>query len=124
MTDDRSVNPPSPGRLQRSPHGAQHTPKDLKVRIKEQRLFVEWSDGCRQEFALDDLRRQCPCATCRSDRDEAKANPLRILKFDPAGVRVTSAELVGNYAIRFRWSDGHDTGIFDFHLLRELGEDS
>jgi DUF971 family protein len=30
------------------------------------------------------------------------------------------AELVGNYAIRFRWSDGHDTGIFDFRFLRSL----
>jgi len=124
MTDDRSVTPPNPGQFQRGPHGTQNTPKDLKVQIKEQRLLIEWTDGCKHEFALDDLRRQCPCATCRSERDDANANPLRILKFDPAGVRVTSAELIGNYAIKFRWSDGHDTGIFDFRLLRELGGDS
>ena len=42
----------------------------------------------------------------------------------PGGVRVTGAELVGNYAIKFRWSDGHDTGIFEFRLLRALGNAS
>ena len=46
---------------------------------------------------------------------------LVILKKDPSvEVRVTKAKLVGNYAIQFTWSDGHDTGIFDFRLLRSL----
>jgi DUF971 family protein len=35
---------------------------------------------------------------------------------------IASAELVGNYAVRVRWADGHDTGIYDFALLRALGE--
>ena len=32
------------------------------------------------------------------------------------------AKLVGNYAIQFTWSDGHNTGIFDFRFLRSLSE--
>ena len=95
-------------------------PSDLKVKLAEQRLFVEWKDGKRSEYSLDALRKQCPCATCRTERQNQKDNPLKILKFNPAGVRVVSAQLVGNYAIQFTWSDGHNTGIFDYRLLRSL----
>lgn len=40
---------------------------------------------------------------------------------DLSGVRVLTARLVGAYAIQFDWSDGHNTGIFDFRFLRSLG---
>ena len=96
------------------------TPKDLKVQIKEQRLIVEWMDGTRSGYSLDELRRQCPCATCRTEREKQADNPLTILKSDPTGVHVTRAQLVGRYAIQFFWSDGHNTGIFDFRYLRSL----
>jgi len=104
----------------RGPHDAAATPKDLKVKIAEQRLFIEWQDGARSEFALGELRGVCPCATCRTDREQQSANPLRILKSNPAGLKVTNARLVGRYAIQFDWSDGHNTGIFDFRFLRSL----
>lgn len=96
------------------------TPKDLKVRIKEQRLIVEWKDGSQSDYSLDELRRYCPCATCRTEREKREDNPLVILKSDPTGVRVTHAQFVGTYAIQFFWSDGHNTGIFDFRYLRSL----
>ncbi len=97
------------------------TPVDLKVQLAEQRLIIAWKDGERSEFLLAELRRVCPCATCRSKREKETDNPLRVLKADPTGVRVTAARLVGNYAVQFTWSDGHDTGIFDFRMLRSLG---
>lgn len=96
------------------------TPKDLKVKIKEQRLVVDWQDGVRSEYSLGELRRQCPCATCRSDRGKQGDNPLQILRADPSGIQVSHAQLVGTYAIQFFWSDGHNTGIFDFRYLRSL----
>ena len=58
-------------------------PKDLKVKIKEQRLLVEWADGSRSNVTFGELRRRCPCATCRTDREKQDENPLRILKADP-----------------------------------------
>jgi len=97
-------------------------PRDLKVKIAEQKLLIEWKDGLQSEFSLAELRRRCPCATCKTEREQQDDNPLRVLKSDPAGVRVTNAELVGNYAIQFFWSDGHSTGIFDFRFLRALAE--
>jgi DUF971 family protein len=105
---------------ERVPYDASTTPKDLKVKMKEQQLVVDWNDGTRSEFPLALLRRRCPCASCRTEREQQDANPLKILKFDPAGVRVTQAKLIGNYAIQFFWSDGHSTGIFDFRYLRHL----
>ncbi len=96
------------------------TPKDLKVKIKEQLLIIDWEDGTRGEYSLDDLRRRCPCASCRTERDKQDDNPLAVLKFNPSEVRVTHANLVGAYAIQFHWSDGHNTGIFDFRYLRSL----
>ncbi|MBI4718121.1 MAG: DUF971 domain-containing protein [Planctomycetes bacterium] len=102
------------------PHDDSVTPADLKVKLSEQRLYIDWKDGARSEFALAELRRVCPCATCRTERESQGANPLRILRADPTGVRVVSAQLVGTYAIQFQWSDGHNTGIFDFRFLRHL----
>jgi len=94
---------------------------DLKVQLKEQKLTVTWANGQTNEFSLAKLRSVCPCAACRGEREASSANPLAILKSDPTGVRVTGARLMGNYAIQFDWSDGHNTGIFDFRFLRELG---
>ena len=106
--------------IQSAAHDASTTPTDLKVKLEQQRLLVEWADGVRSEYSLNDLRRQCPCATCKTDREKKNDNPFQILKADPDDIRVTQAELVGNYAIRFTWSDGHATGIFDFRYLRSL----
>ncbi len=121
MPDDPKVPPTDSPNYHRGPHDDPVTPRDLKVRIKEQRLYIDWKDGKRSDYSLHELRRQCPCATCRTEREKESQNPLQILKFDPTGVRVTSANLVGNYAIQFHWSDGHNTGIFDFRFLRSLG---
>lgn len=97
-------------------------PRDLKVRMAEQKLTVLWRDGVVSEFPFTELRRQCPCATCRTEREQRKATLLPILKADPSGAmpHVVNARLVGKYAIQFYWSDGHDTGIFDFRFLRTL----
>lgn len=99
-------------------------PRDLKIKIAEQLLIIEWPDSVRSEFPMALLRRECPCATCRTERDEKDRNPLTILKSDPADLKVVNAEMVGNYAIRLFWSDSHDSGIFDFRFLRSLHERS
>jgi DUF971 family protein len=35
---------------------------------------------------------------------------------------IENVEIVGRYALTFRWSDKHDTGIYSFRLLREVCE--
>lgn len=122
MPEPTEAKPMDQPHNQRSPHDDTNSPRDLKVKIKEQQLIIDWKDGKHSEFSLDDLRKQCPCAACRTDRDKKNENPFNILKADPTTIRVTSAKLVGNYAIQFNWSDGHNTGIFDFRFLHELAK--
>ncbi|MFQ5414973.1 MAG: gamma-butyrobetaine hydroxylase-like domain-containing protein [Phycisphaerae bacterium] len=98
------------------------TPADIKVKIAEQRLIVDWKDGRHTDLTFAILRKHCPCATCRAEREQHDDNPLQILKTDPTGLKVINAELVGTYAIQFHWSDGHNTGIFDFRFLRALAD--
>ncbi len=94
------------------------TPVSLKG--TDEALLIEWQDGVVHSLKWSFLRKRCPCATCRTEREQQRSNPLQILKSDPTGVRVTTARLVGNYAIQFEWSDGHNTGIFEFRFLRSL----
>ena len=109
-------------RQPREPHDDSTTPRDLKVKTKEQMLIIDWLDGNHSEIPLGALRRQCPCASCRAEREKEDANPLKVLKFDPAAVQATDASLMGNYGLKLRWSDGHDTGIFDFRFLRQVAD--
>jgi DUF971 family protein len=87
-----------------------------------ERLVIRWSDGVETACAWQHLRANCPCASCREERDKPP-DPFRILKPSElvplAPVRI---EPVGRYAYKITWSDGHDTGIFTLDLLRSLGE--
>lgn len=96
------------------------TPLELDLRRGEG-LRIRWVDGVETNWPLAALRKACPCASCRHEREEAASNPLRIIpaRVDEADmVNVENAELVGHYALRVAWKDGHDTGIYDYHLLR------
>lgn len=104
----------------------QVTPTDIKIRRAEHQMVVTWKDGHVSTFSLTELRKNCPCASCNSEREkragEGGQNPFVILKNDP-GVGppgLMSAQMVGNYAIHLSWSDGHNTGIYDFRLLRSM----
>ena len=90
-------------------------------------LKIRWADGVEHFFPLVMLRKNCPCATCRTDRDKKTATHTGLsLTILPQGIeratQVQDAALVGNYALSITWSDGHATGIYDFRYLRELGQ--
>lgn len=97
---------------------------DLK---KDRGLSIEWADGRCSYYSIVYLRRMSPSAEARQLREEMARNPLTVLPSRPAGaggtagpLRAETAELVGNYAIRIRFSDGHDTGIYSWGYLREI----
>ena len=97
------------------------TPADVKLRRTSQELRVTWRDGHETVFPLGFLRRHCPCASCRDEREKVQSNPLAVLSINPAHeIKVVDAKLAGDYAIQLVWSDGHDTGIFDYRYLRSL----
>ena len=99
----------------------QITPVDLKLKRSEQELRVRWKDGRDSVYSAVTLRKACPCATCRTEREKQSTELLPILKTAPAqNLALVNAQLVGNYALQLFWSDGHDTGIFDYKYLRAL----
>lgn len=98
--------------------GPQIEPREI-VQEGERAFRIEWADGRGCRYGAAELRRVCPCAQCVNEWTGE-----RVLKGDtvPDDLTIASAELVGRYALNFRWSDGHQTGIYSFRLLRELCE--
>ncbi len=97
----------------------------VKLDLKKDRgLTVEWSDGTASYYSIAYLRRMSPSADMRQLRDEMVSNPLTVLPNRGGGhggpLVAESAEMVGNYAIKIRFSDGHDTGIYSWRYLRQI----
>jgi DUF971 family protein len=92
---------------------------DLK---RDSALTVRWSDGRISIYPVAYLRKMSPSADARALREEMKSNPLTVLPSTPSAgpLAAVDAELVGNYALRIRFSDGHDTGIYSWSYLRSI----
>ncbi len=119
------------------------TPTKLDLK-RDERLRIEWSDGRETTFTINDLRRLCPCASCKIAREgvdphqlvrparpeevgESPKRPrkLNILKAEQVGrqrVTVERAEPIGNYAIKLYFDDGHASGIYSWAYLAELAD--
>jgi len=76
---------------------------------------IDWDEhGHVGIYAARELRLECRCAACR---DEMTGAPLLDSSQVPEGVRALDLRLVGAYAVRFTWSDGHDYGIYPWEFL-------
>lgn len=97
-------------------------PRKLDLK-KDKGLTIEWADGTTSYYSIGYLRKYSPSADARELREQMAKNPLTVL---PAGfgaggpLTVLNAELVGNYALRLHFSDGHNTGIYSWVYLREI----
>ena len=111
---------------------ARELPRDAvtpaKVRVLQstgEGLEIEWKDGHRSRWTFAWLRQACPCATCHEERDAdgrkpgvPKAKAAALLPLYQAPARPESSQPVGNYAITFKWNDGHASGIYSWEYLR------
>ncbi|MCC7492604.1 MAG: DUF971 domain-containing protein [Fimbriimonadaceae bacterium] len=95
-------------------------PVDLAVSRQQGTCTITWQDQRVAVLALLDLRKLCPCATCNEQR--ANTSPLQVFSGPLPTAELQALEAVGGYAVRFRWADGHDAGIYSFTYLRELCE--
>src|ERR1017187_8251547 len=83
-------------------------------------LELRWKDGQTTSHTFAELRRKCPCATCRTERDkiEVKSSKGPVLRvISSTAPVVQAAEIykvtpVGRYALTFQFNDGHQTGIY------------
>lgn len=82
-------------------------------------LGIDWTDGRESRWRLSHLRRHCPCAGCVDEWTREVTLDRESVDEDLLATRVES---VGRYALRVRFADGHDTGLFTYALLRELDQ--
>ena len=78
---------------------------------------VLWQDGHESVYPARDLRLKCPCAGCV---DEMTGQIRLIASSVPQDVHPKAIQPIGRYAISIQWSDGHNTGIYGYEMLRKL----
>ena len=108
-----------------SPNEPTEPPPQALHLEKSKGLTVTWRDGSKGFIDVVTLRRMSQSADARQERESQSTNPLHILKHSSAEpLTALTAELVGNYALRIRFSDGHDTGLFSWLYLRSLSSEA
>jgi DUF971 family protein len=98
---------------------AMNTPTDIQLIGSE--VALKWDDGAESFITFATLRANSPSAQVKGERDVFGNVYGGEAPRDYRGVEVKSWERVGNYAIRFDFSDGHRTGLYSYELLRQLG---
>ena len=85
-------------------------------------IAIRWSDGSEDYVKMDFLRSRSRSAENTGEYDLTGQPILEPQKGrDFRGIRVTGWTSMGGYAIQFSFSDGHNTGIYSFDYLKELG---
>lgn len=93
-------------------------PKELRLKDGGRLLVVTYDDDARFELSAEYLRVTSPSAEVQGHSPaERKTVPGK------KDVLIISAEPVGNYAVKLGFDDMHDTGIYSWTYLRELGEE-
>jgi DUF971 family protein len=94
-------------------------PTDLVFDSKAKLLRAAFDDGAAFEIPFELLRVESPSAENKGHGGATKPPPVT----GKANVGVTRAEPVGRYAVRIVFDDGHDTGLYSWDLLYDLGRD-
>ena len=84
-------------------------------------LALAWNDETESYFALEFLRRACPCAACGGEPDVLGNVSRPQVTYTDQSFQLVSFDLVGGYALQPRWADGHSSGIYSFTYLRRSG---
>lgn len=98
-----------------------NNPTEIRLRRGSRLLALTFGDGNSYELPFEYLRVFSPSAEVRGHGGTKDGLP-KILVIGKEDVNVTKIEPVGNYAIRLVFDDGHDSGIYSWPVLRELGE--
>lgn len=104
--------------------------RPAKVRIDKTGgtgMRIDWRDGHRSEWTFPWLRAACPCATCHEERiaeqrppGVTRAKAATAFPMYEAPPRPADVEPVGKYALRFKWNDGHEAGLYSWTYLRNV----
>jgi DUF971 family protein len=89
------------------------------IEESDSELSITWSDDAESKYNAAELRRACPCAGCI---DEWTGKKMLRDESVPDDISFSHISIVGRYALNFHFSDGHETGIYTFAMLRKMAE--
>ena len=91
---------------------------EIKLRTRSRVLEVAFDDGTRYELPFEYLRTHSPSAEVKGHGPGQE-----VLVLGKQNVGIHGIEPVGQYAVKLVFDDGHDSGLFSWKYLRELGAD-
>jgi DUF971 family protein len=91
-------------------------PVELRLNKSKAMLTVSFDSGDRFALPAEYLRVESPSAEVQGHGPGHKQ-----IVSGKKGVKIAGLEPVGNYAVRILFDDGHDTGLYSWDYLRELG---
>ena len=94
----------------------QPRPTDIVLHRKSHLLEVAFDDGARFELPAELLRVYSPSAEVRGHMGKGAR-----LQLDKQDVNIVELRPVGHYAVKIVFDDGHDSGLFDWRYLYDLG---
>jgi len=94
------------------------TPLEIRLRRAVRLLQVSFEDGSRFELPFEYLRVYSPSAEVKG---HGPGQETLVLGKEAVGIR--AIEPVGQYAVKLVFDDGHDTGLYTWKYLYELGRD-
>ena len=97
-------------------HGSRHTPTEVRIKKEEKVLEIDFDDGAHFSIPAELLRVESPSAEVQGHGPGQK-NVIAGRRH----VNIIGAEPVGNYAVRLKFDDLHDTGIFSWEFLYDMG---
>jgi DUF971 family protein len=91
-------------------------PTEITLHQKSRELEIAFDDGNRFRLSCEFLRVYSPSAEVRGHGPGQE-----VLQVGKREVNITAIEPVGNYAVKLVFTDGHDTGLYSWEYLHELG---
>ena len=91
-------------------------PTELKLRKRSRRLHLQFEDGASFELSAEYLRVHSPSAEVKGH-----GGGEGLLVVGKEGVNIDRIEPIGRYAVRLVFDDGHDTGLYTWPILYDLG---
>jgi len=95
----------------------QHRPKEIRLKREEKILEIDFEDGKSFSLTAELLRVESPSADVQGHGPGQKTTVA-----GRRHVGIMDVEQVGNYAIRLKFDDMHDSGIFSWDTLYDYGE--
>lgn len=114
--------PPAADGDSKSDSESRLSPREIRLRKVSRALEIDFGDGASFRLPFEFLRVFSPSAEVRGHGPMRPDGLPQTLVAGKEDISVAAVEPVGNYAVKIAFSDGHDSGLFSWRLLRELGE--